>query len=258
MALAILSSCAGSGANKGKLNFISVDEELALGKELVIKAHNNFNIIRNQRINAFFNKMCQEIGVHSEWSGLSYQVYLINEPDLNHFSLPGGAIFLYRGLIAAADSASEIALIISHEIAHIAARDGVDRVSTKYGYAFAAQSVMGENPEIASQIISNLTSEGTILDYPDRTEYLADKTALKNAWKANYDPNSLVDILTKIEKLEKQDPSLIGRLYFTHPPASDRIKRIIMQLSQIPRKSTLRQDLAEFQEIKKVLQRIPM
>ncbi|OGB99992.1 hypothetical protein A2V82_09830 [candidate division KSB1 bacterium RBG_16_48_16] len=249
-------NCAGSNKT-GKLSFVSEDEEITLGKSLVGEASKQFNVIRNQEITDFINNIAREIGVQSDWSALPYQVYIVNSPDLNHFSLPGGSIFIFRGLIEISETASEVALIIAHEMAHISARDGIDQLSEKYSYAFAAQSVMGENPEIPAQIIADLYYEGTILDYGEDKEYLADKRGLKYAWKANYDPTGLTDILERIGQAESVSPESVELLYTTHPSASDRLRRAKMEIDQIPQKASLRKDLDEFHNIKELLARLP-
>lgn len=250
--------CAGiRGQKKDTLQFVSVDEELALGKKLAVQAAKQIKLVRNQEVTQFFDKIAQEIGAQSDWSGLDYKVYVVNEPDLNHFSLPGGSIYIFRGLVEIADNGSEIAMIISHEVAHLAARDGVERVAKKYTYAFAAQNVVGGIPEIPYQVISNLYSSGTILDYPEDAEYFADKRCIKYAWKANYDTDGLLDILEKLRAVQETNPQLVALLQTTHPPISNRYKRVKMELAQTPRKSTLRKDLPGFKHIKEILQKTP-
>ena len=137
-ALALL-ACAGS-RDTGKLAFVSIEEEIALGREVSVQAGQFLNIVRNQEVGQYLNQLAAEIGPHSHWSGLTYSVHLVNEPDLNHFSLPGGQIFIYRGLFETLGSTDQVAAVIAHEIAHIAARDGVERLSAKYGWALRLSS----------------------------------------------------------------------------------------------------------------------
>lgn len=255
--MTLIAGCAGTRQQEDTLQFVSIDEELSLGKKLTEQAAKQLHLIRNPEMTQFFDKIAREIGAQSDWSGLDYKVYIVNEPDLDHFSLPGGSIYIFRGLIEIADNASEVAMIIAHEVAHLAARDAVQRVAKKYTYAFAAQVVVGDIPEIAHQIISSLYSSGSILDYPEDSEYFADQRSIKYAWKANYDPEGLLEILEKLRDAEETDPKLVALLLTTHPPTSNRYKRVKMELAQTPRKSTLRKDLPEFQHIKEILQKTP-
>lgn len=253
----LLFSCRPVLQKTGTLNFITVDEELELGKSLMLEASKQFKLLRNQMVLGYLNQMSQEIGLQSDWNGLTYTVHVINEPDLDHFSFPGGNIFIYRGIIDSSKSACEVALVIAHEIAHIANRDGIHRVAQKYGYAFAAQSLIGHNPEIASQIVSQLYSEGTILDYSSADEYSADRKAIKYSWKANYDPSGVLEILGTLRTAEATSAEKTMLLRKTHPSTNTRYKKARAEIRHAPYKSSLRKDTPEFTQIKDILKNIP-
>lgn len=245
--------CSGTGNKSGSLSFITVEEELALGRDLMIEAEKQFELVQNEEIVTFLNQIAQEIGKQSDWNGLTYSVYIINRPDLNHFSLPSGYVYIYRGILEIAETAGEVAMIIAHEIAHIAARDGIRQVGAKYGYAFAAQSIIGENPEITYEIINQLYGDGTILDYNKSREYRADQKAIKYAWKANYAPAEYLKILEKIRHVEESDPERVYLLNTTHPPTISRYKQAKIEIAKAPNKSSLRNDLDNFKKIKEIL-----
>ena len=209
LGLTFLFGCAGTGPKRETLQFVSVEEELDLGKSLSVQASQQLNLIRNQKVNEFFNALAKEIGLQSDWDGLEYFVHIVNDPHLNHFSLPGGHIYLFRGLVEFASTTSEISSIVAHEIAHLANRHGVDRMAIIYAYAFAAQSVLGEIDEIPQQIISNLYSDGTILDYTEEDEFIADERCIKYLWKANYDPNGFSSMLEKLRTVQEENPESI-------------------------------------------------
>ena len=254
---ALLISCSSNRNRHNTLTFVSVEEELALGQELAGQTLKTLRIIRNQTVNDFFNTLCRKLGSVSDWDGLDYRLFIVNEPDLNHFSLPGGNIFIFRGLIEEADNASQIAGVIAHEIAHIANRDGVDGVSRKYAFAFAAQSILGNNPEIAHQIVKNLYSETTILDYPEERELLADKDAVRYLWKANLDPRGYDELITTIIEFFVVKSERISLLSLTHPSPTKRQRLVRSEIKHMPQKSNLVQDFETFQDIKTQLARIP-
>jgi beta-barrel assembly-enhancing protease len=257
LGLLFVFSCAGTKQQRNTLTFVSVDEELALGQSLSIQASQQLNLIRNRSVNEFFNNIAAEIGAQSDWDGLTYQVHIVNDAHLNHFSLPGGHIYIFRGLVDMAENTAEISSIIAHEIAHLASRDGVDRVAIKYAYAFAAQSVVGEIPEIPQTIISSLYSEGTILDYTENVEFSADERAVKYTWRANYNPNGLLSILEKLRRVQEQNPESLLLLQSTHPSISNRYKKANTHIRKTPTKRTLLTETPEFGEMKTVLQKIP-
>jgi beta-barrel assembly-enhancing protease len=246
-----------SGRKTGTLNFVTLDEEIALGREITIQTPQVMRTIRNQEIMAFFNQLAKELAAASDWTGLGYSVFIINDPASNHFSLPGGQIYLYRGLVEKTENAAELAAVIAHEIAHIGRRDAVNRLAVKYSYSFAAQSVIGQNPELANQLLHALFTTGTILDYPKKAEFAADASAIKFMWKANFNPLAIETLVQKLRLQEKEDTPGIALLRRTHPAALDRLRHIRKELTDVPTHSGLRQDLADYKKIRDQLSRIP-
>ncbi|MBN1482728.1 hypothetical protein EH223_12130 [candidate division KSB1 bacterium] len=251
--------CAGTRSQEtNTLKFITIEEELKLGEELESFTIRYLKIIRNSQVNQFLTEMANNIGAVSHWRGLDYSVFVINEQDINHFSLPGGTIYIFRGLIEQADNADEIAAILAHEIVHLSQRDAVARLAEKYSYAFAAQQVIGENPEIAEHVIMSLYREGTILDYSAEQEKAADKVGLFYMLDAGYDPRSMITVLEKMRKIEKQNPRRLELLRMTHASTATRQRRVqksIKKLSINP--AAFRDDTREFSKLKITLAKIP-
>ncbi|HPG39245.1 MAG TPA: M48 family metalloprotease [bacterium] len=251
--ISCLFSCAGNKNAQNKLDFVTIEEEMFLGKELARECSKQLKLYNNQEVSAFFEGIANEIGDNSDWRGLNYSVYIVNDTTINHFSLPGGSIYLYRGLIDLCANASEVAAILAHEIAHIASRDAVDRVSKKYTFAFAAQSVFGYNPEIPKQIVASLFTSGTILDYPQKNELYADAKAIQYVWNSNYDPTALIRILERLRAIEKIAPGQIYKLSLTHPPAATRFKTVSSGIKDLNGKNDFIRDLPEYARIKALI-----
>lgn len=248
--------CAGV-RQQGPVTYISIEEEIALGKEVSVQAGQILKLVRNQEVSRYFQEMTNRMGAASDWSGLAYTLHVVNEPDLNHFSLPGGQIFLFRGLLESAAAPDQVAAVIAHEMAHLSARDGVDRLALKYGSAMAAQTVVGQNPEIARQIIANLYSEDTILDYPKSAEQEADRKCVKYVWKALYDPRGAVDMMYILRRAGKSHPLLVSLLCKTHPSLSSRYKTVNKEVKMFSAEPETGSDTGEFLRIKEILSRIP-
>ncbi len=241
----------------GQVTFISLEEEIALGKEVSVQAGQILRLVRNQEVSQYFKEMASRIGAASDWSGLAYTIHVVNEPDLNHFSLPGGQIFLFRGLLESAETPDQVAAVIAHEMAHLAARDGTERLALKYGGAMAAQSVVGQNPEIARQIITNLYSKDTILDYPKPAEQEADRKCVKYVWKALYQPRSAVEMLALLRQAEKSHPLLVTLLNRTHPSLSSRYRAVKKEVKMYSAPDETAPETEPFNHIKAILARIP-
>jgi beta-barrel assembly-enhancing protease len=253
-----LFSCAGTDSRQtGQIQFVTIDEELELGEELASFSVQHLNIIRNRSINRFLSGLAYQIGQVSHWRGMRFTIFVINEPDVNHFSLPGGNIYLFRGLLETTSSAEEVAAILAHEIAHLAMRDGVSRLAEKYGYSFAAQQIIGDNPEIAEHIIRSLYKQDTILDYPAEQEFLADQNAVDYLQAASLDAGGLYSIVKKIEVLQNNNSPQITLLSSTHPAAKLRLDKIRKFLPKKQPDIAAPLDSTEFYKMEELLARMP-
>ena len=250
----LAAGCSGTRNRSNVDAFISIDDELVLSEALVKQAAVQLRLIRNTELRDFLNRIARDIGSVSDWTGIDYSVHVVDEPDVNHFSLPGGQIYLFRGLIQECERAGEVAAVIAHEIAHISYRDGIERLARKYGYAFAAQELIGTNPEIPIQIITQLYSEGTILDYPQTAERRADVKAIEYLVKINFDPRCFVELLERFIDLEDARPDLMALLRSTHPRAMHRLRRVQKAVARTPRPEHLLRDLEIFDQIKPKIQ----
>jgi predicted Zn-dependent protease len=252
-------SCAGTKSkDTDTLQFITIEEELGLAEELQSFTVRYLEIIRNSQLDQFLENIAANIGAVSHWRGLDYKVFVINEKDINHFSLPGGNIYLFRGLIETADYADEIAAIVAHEIVHLSQRDAVARLAKKYSYSFAAQQVIGENPQIAEHIIMSLYREGTILDYPAEQEKAADEICLTYLLDARYDPRAMITMLEKIRTIEREQPQRLELLRMTHSSTSSRLRAVEKKIQKMDIDPTnFRDDTQEFSKLKMTLAKIP-
>ncbi|HNW58128.1 MAG TPA: M48 family metalloprotease [bacterium] len=257
LALTLLTTHCASSRKPGQLAFVSIEEEMALGREISVQSGQVLQTLRNQEVGRYLNGLAAEIGLQSHWSGLTYTVHVINAPDLNHFSLPGGQIFLYRGLIETLGNSDQVAAVIAHEIAHVAARDGVERLAAKYGWAVAAQSVIGQNPEIARQLLMTLYTKDTILDYPKPVEREADRKCATYLEKANFDPNGLLEMLRVLRQAESGHAALVRLLRKTHASASSRYRHVSNEVKLLASPAVNAHPQADFLQIKAILAKIP-
>ena len=207
------------------VNFYSIEKEIALGKQLAQEVERQAKIVNDPVISEYVNRIGQNLVRNSD-AKVPFTIKVIDGEEVNAFALPGGFFFVYTGLIMKADNEAELAGVMSHEIAHVAARHGT------------RQATRGEIANLASiplifmggwagygirQAASVLVPVG-FLKFSRGFESEADMLGLQYMYKAGYDPAAFVDFFEKIETLEKRKPGTMSKVFSTHPMTDDRIK----------------------------------
>ena len=220
----------------GTVNFYSLEKAIAIGKGLAQQVEKQAKIINDPVISEYVNRVGQNLVRNSD-AKVPFTIKVIDSEEVNAFALPGGFFFVNSGLILKADSEAELAGVMAHEIAHVAARHGT------------RQATRGEIANLATipliiltygswtgygiyQAASILVPIG-FLKFSRGFEAEADMLGLEYMYKAGYDPTAFVDFFEKIETLEKRKPGTMAKVFATHPPTDDRIKAAQKNIQEI-------------------------
>src|SRR5580698_5881372 len=209
----------------GKVNFYSLEKEIALGKQLASEVERQAKIIDDPIIAEYVNRVGQNLVRNSD-AKVPFTIKVIDTEDVNAFALPGGFFFVNSGLILKADTEAELAGVMAHEIAHVAARHGT-RQATRGEIAQLGMIPLiflgGWTGYGIYQAASVLVPVG-FLKFSRAMESEADLLGLEYMYKAGYDPTAFVDFFEKIETLEKRKPGTVAKVFSTHPPTDSRIQ----------------------------------
>jgi len=245
-----LGGCATTGINRGQMNIISTDEEVKLGQEMSVEVAKQYPIYNNAAVTAYVQAVGDRIVQNSDRKDIAYHFAVINKNAVNAFSLPGGYVYAYTELMKAADDEAELAAVIAHEVAHVAARHSTERLTTQYGYQFIAGLLLGQNPNATAKLITDLAATGGFLKYSRDDEHEADRLGAKYLYAAGYDPQAMVDFLDKLKALEANEPTKFETWLMTHPAMSDRLARVKTEVAGLPKLANPVRNAAAYAEIK--------
>ena len=222
--------------NVGKgVNFYSLEKEIAIGKGLAQQVERQAKLINDPIIAEYVNRVGQNLVRNSD-AKVPFTIKVIDSEEVNAFALPGGFFFVNSGLILKAESEAELAGVMAHEIAHVAARHGTKQATRGEIVNLATIPLIfmggGWTTYGIYQAASVLVPIG-FLKFSRGFESEADMLGLEYMYKAGYDPTAFVDFFEKIETLEKRKPGTMAKVFSTHPMTDDRIKSAQKNIQEI-------------------------
>jgi len=206
-------------------NFYSLEKEIALGKQLAQEVERQAKIIDDPIVAEYVNRVGQNIVRNSD-AKVPFTIKVVEDESVNAFALPGGFFFVNTGLILNASNEAELAGVMAHEIAHVAARHGT-RQATKAelaNYMSIPLIFMGGWAGYGIRQAAGFLVPMSLLKFSRSYESDADMLGLQYMYKTGYDPGSFVDFFEKIQALEKKKHGSVSELFSSHPMTDDRIQ----------------------------------
>ncbi len=235
----------------GKVNFYSLEKEIALGKSMAQQVERQSKVINDPIVSEYINRVGQNLVRNSD-AKVPFTIKVIEDPTVNAFALPGGFFFVQSGLILKADTEAELAGVMAHEIAHVAARHGT-RQATRGEIAQLATLpliFMGGAAAYGIYEASGLLIPVSFLKFSRNFEAEADYLGVQYMYKTGYDPTAFVDFFEKIQTLEKRKPGTMSKLFATHPPTDDRITKSQKEIADLKPRPEYVVTTSEFNDVK--------
>lgn len=207
------------------VNFYSIEKEIALGKQMAQEVEREAKIVDDPVISEYVNRIAQNLVRNSD-AKVPFTVKVLDTDEVNAFALPGGFLFVNTGLIRKTENEAQLAGVLAHEIAHVAARHGT-RQATRgelVNYASIPLIFMGGWAGYGIRQGASLAIPLGFLKFSRGFEEEADKLGIQYMYKAGYDPTAVVDFFEKLQAEEKKKPGTFSKVFSTHPMTGSRIK----------------------------------
>ena len=218
----------------GKVNWYSIEKEIGIGKQYAQEVERASKVVDDPIISEYVNRVGQNLVRNSD-AKVPFTIKVLDAEEVNAFALPGGFFFVNTGLIMKAENEAELAGVMAHEIAHVAARHGT-RQATRGTIAQLATIPLifwgGWAAYGVRQATSILLPLG-FLQFSRSFESEADMLGLQYMYKTGYDPTAFVDFFEKLQTLEKKKPGTLSKAFSTHPPTDNRIKESQKNIQEI-------------------------
>ena len=249
---------------------LSEEEEVAVGRTAADEIEKGLELLSDDLVTSYISDLGRAVAAESARNSLTYHFTVVNTSEINAFALPGGFIYVNRGLIEAADNEDELVGVLGHEIAHVVARHGAEQVQ-RAAYANLGLSVLGSilgngaGAQIG-QVAAEMATAGTFMRFTRDAEREADRLGAENVVSVGRDPRGMITFFEKLGALRDGQANVVERFFASHPDPDERISNIEDLLAaqgrrDLSRSTRLEDDraasVARFGEVKRRLAALP-
>jgi beta-barrel assembly-enhancing protease len=230
--------------NKNQINFYSVERQIALGNQLAEEFEKQSKLIDDAALTVYLKNLGRNLASHSD-TKIPVTIKVVDSEAVNAFALPGGFLYLNLGLMRVVETESELAAVIGHLIAHVAAHHSVELASKvqNLNRARLRQGIFDESRDNGS----NLAAPLAVIALQRKMAAEADMLGVQYAWASGYNPSSLIKFY---EKSSQPEASSVARVFSTHPHTTERITKVNDLIARFPERAAYTVNTADFNRVK--------
>jgi beta-barrel assembly-enhancing protease len=233
------------------ISLVSVEQEIEIGKKANAQLRREMPEFRDAETVTYIRSLGQKLTAHARGPKYPYAFGVVDYRELNAFALPGGPVWVHRGLLHAATNESQLAGVLAHEIAHISQRHAADQL-TKATMASWGLGVMGallgnDGGATTAKMAAGFLANGLFLKFSRDDEREADLAGIQMLTRAGWDARGMVELFETLRQEQKRDPGRVETFFSTHPSPQDRIRRLQQDVARARRGS---RDSARFQAVR--------
>ncbi len=243
---------------------ITTEQEMALGQDLAQQIEEELDLIDDPAVVGYVNELGQQIvAVADPRNAIDYSFNVVNTQEINAFAVPGGHIYLHRGLVEASENLAEFAGVVAHEIAHVVERHGIDQwrraQQAEMGLQILYGVLLGRQPGPIEGAAVQLGAAGVFAGYSREAEREADDEAIGYLIDAGIHPIGLVDFFQTLMDTRDREPGRVEQFFATHPATQERIDNTRAAIEALPeeRLEGLQRDSEAFQTFRRQVSALP-
>jgi predicted Zn-dependent protease len=234
------------------VSLISVSDEIAMGRDAQQQVRKSVPVVSDAALNAYVTQLGKQLAARSQGPRYPYSFSVANYRELNAFALPGGPVWINRGILHAAATEAQLAGVLAHEIAHVAERHAANQISKQLvanGFLGLLGAVLGNDPGAArtAQAGARILAGSYMLKFSRDDEREADRIGSQIMRRAGWDPRGMAEFMETLRREQGRDPGSVEIFLSSHPAPGERAAALRRALG--PRSSG-RRDSAAFRTAK--------
>jgi beta-barrel assembly-enhancing protease len=217
---------------------VTTQQEVAMGADYAAQINRQLPLVNDAATVRYINELGRSIAARADQRGIPYNFYIVNSDAVNAFAVPGGHIYLNRGLIERASNVSEVSGVLAHEIAHVVQRHGIEQwrraQTAEMGLQVLYGVLLGRQPGAVEGAAIQVGGTAVFAGYSREAERDADREAVNYLVASGISPNGLVTFFEKLMELQQREPGQVEQWFATHPTTRERIELTRQMIDQTP------------------------
>ena len=249
---------------KSGFNLFTPEQDVEIGRQSAAEVERQLPMLDDRALDGYLESLLAGLAAAAPGPEFRYQVRATDSSQINAFALPGGLLYVNRGLVEAARNEAELAGVIAHEVAHIALRHGTANASKAYltqAGLCVLGGLLGKDQSRSTQDIINMVGglglNAVFLKYSRDAETQADIVGTQILARAGYDPNGMATFFDVLQEQLKRDPSRLEQFFSSHPPPANRAARIRQEAALLGASGATRSSSGEFARAQAGLRNLP-
>src|SRR5688572_13683430 len=256
--ITILAVALGTTTLAGQFSLVSVEQEIEIGREANAQVRKEVPEVRDAAANQYIRALGQRLVQQATGPKYPYSFSMADYREINAFALPGGPVWIHRGVLHAATNESQVAGVLAHEVAHISQRHAASQLTkgmmANLGLGLLGAVLGGGAGGSTAQAAAAFLTNGIFMKFSRDDEREADQVGLQLMRRAGWDGRGMVELFEILQREARRNPGSVDVFFSSHPSPQDRIARLRTEIARRPGGT---RDTRQFQAIKARLQRMP-